>query len=176
MRRIKLRFENVREVTGGDGMAVVLLTDEARTKALSVVCDEPMARQLFMRVHTPAVCQNMLPEALLKMLTSKHEMMVYGLHEGQYQVVLAERWFERNTRLRMSDAVLLSIISDIPLYIEENLFKQQCFPFEEGSSAVSIPINTMDVQRLNIALQKAIEEEDYVLASQIRDEIKRRNS
>ena len=78
--------------------------------------------------------------------------------------------------MRMSDAVLLNIISECPLYIEEQLMRQQSVPFDENARGVAIPINTMDVRRLNMALQRAIDNENYELASQLRDEIKRRKS
>ena len=53
--------------------------------------------------------------------------------------------------------------------------RQQAVPFEENAKGVAIPINTMDVKRLNQALQNAIDKENYELASLLRDEIKRRN-
>ena len=36
MKRTLLRFENVQQVVGGDGMAVIILTDGERKRALSV--------------------------------------------------------------------------------------------------------------------------------------------
>ncbi len=174
MKRTLLRFENVQQVVGDDGLAVILLTDESRQRAISVVCDEPMTRQLLMRVQSPERCKNLLPEALVSLLPSSYEMMIYGVHDGQYQVVLADTNFERSTRLRISDAVLLNIVAGYPLYIEEELMKHQCIPFNENARGVAIPINTMDVQRLHLALEKAISEENYELASQLRDELNRR--
>ena len=174
MKRIRLRFESIQQVAGSDELAIILLTDEARKNALSVVCDEPMTRQIVLRLQSPGHCKTMLPEALVAMLGEPHEMMVFGLHDGQYQVVLADASYQRNYRLRMSDAVLLSIISGFPLYIEEMLMRRQCVPFDEQATGIAIPINTMDVERLNLAMQKAIDEENYELASKLRDEMKRR--
>ncbi len=175
MKRIKLQFENIQQVMGSEELAVILLTDEKRQRALSVICDEPMTRQILLRLQHPRSCGNMLPEALLKMIPAKMEMMIYGIHDGQYQVVLADEQFETNARIRMSDAVLLSIISDVPFYIESELFGRQSIEFDQHASGVAIPINTMDVPRLNMALQRAVEEENYELASQLRDEINRRS-
>jgi bifunctional DNase/RNase len=80
------------------------------------------------------------------------------------------------SRIRMSDAVLLSLISKIPLYIEENLMNRQCFPYNEKTQyQLSIPINTMNLDHLKRELEKAVDEENYELASHLRDEIKRRN-
>lgn len=174
MKRTLLRFENLQQVVGGEGMAVIVLTDIQRRQALSVVCDEPMAQQLQQRIANPKGCRNMLPETLLSLLPSSYEMMICGLFEGQYQVVLMDELGD-TVRLRMSDAVLLNLISNIPLYIEDNLFERQYFPFDEQSQSIAIPINTMDLPRLRMALDHAVENENYELASQLRDEIKRRH-
>lgn len=164
----------MQQVSGADGIAVILLTDMERRNALTVVCDEPMMQQMLMRMENPQQCRNMLPEALLSLLPSRYEIMVFGLYQGQYQVALMDEGGE-SARLRMSDAVLLTLMSDIPMYIEESLMTRQCTPFDEKATGIAIPINTMDVPRLRMALQHAIDEENYELASQLRDEIKRRS-
>lgn len=174
MKRTRLKFESIHQIMGSEELAVIMLTDEERRHALTVVCDQPMTQQLMMRLQNPAVCKKMLPEALLQMVSGSMDLMIYGLHNGQYQVVLSDENFERSVMIRLSDAVLLSIMSDIPLYIEDQLFASQCIPFEKDATGVAIPINTMDLPRLNVALQRAIDEENYELASQLRDEIKRR--
>lgn len=174
MKRTLLRFENVQQVVGGDGMAVIILTDGERKRALSVVCDEPMSQQLQMRMANPKACRTMLPETLVSLLPESYEMLICGLFEGQYQVMLMNSIGD-SVRLRMSDAVLLSLISDIPLYIEDNLMERQCFPFDERAQKIAIPINTMDLSRLQSALADAVENENYELASQLRDEINKRH-
>ena len=141
MRRIRLRLENMQQVKGGDGIAVILLTDMQRMNAITVVCDEQMMQQILMRMQNPRICATMLPEALFSLLPSKYEMMVFGLYQGQYQVVLMDEKGE-SARLRMSDAVLLMLISDIPLYIEEKLMQRQCTPYDETAPGIAIPINT----------------------------------
>lgn len=174
MKRTLLRYETVQQVVGGEGIAVILLTDMERKKGLSVVCDEQMAYQIQLRVNNPNACRNLLPETLVSLLPSSYEMLILGLYDGQYQVVLTDD-VGNSSRLRMSDAVLLSLISNIPLYIEDGLMQRQCFPFDEKAMSVAIPINTMDLPRLRSALEKAVENENYELASQLRDEIRKRN-
>lgn len=174
MERVRLRFENIQQIVGSDDLSVILLTDDSRERALSVICDGPMSSQLLMRLQSPGRCKQMLPEVLIQLLPGEYEMMIYGVYEGQYQVVLEDKAHERFVRMRMSDAVLLNIISHIPLYIEETLMRQQCIPFDENAKGVAIPINTMDSKRLSIALERAVSEENYELASQLRDELKRR--
>lgn len=182
MHRVLLRFENLQEVVGGEELAVIMLTDEPRQRALSVVCDAEMTRQLLLRRRDSRdVCKTMLPEVLLQMLptpydelASAYELLIVGLYDAQYQVLLMDVGSGASQRIRLSDAVLLTMISGIPLYIEERLMEQQSAPFDEQSRGVAIPINTLETDRLRVALQNAVEEENYELASHLRDEIKRR--
>ena len=177
MHRTLLRFENLQQIVGGDDLSVILLTDEARQRALSVVCDADMTRQLLIRLRgSRDICRTMLPEVLLKMLHSSYEMLIVGVYDGQYQVMMMDTASGESRRIRMSDAVLLSMISHIPLYIEDRLMKQQSVAFDEHATGVAIPINSMETERLKIALKNAVEEENYELASQLRDELKRRKS
>ena len=157
-------------------MSIVNLVDEHRQRMLSVVCDADMTSQLLMRFDNPELCKTLLPEVLLKMLPSSYELMIVGIFDGQYQVLLMDTVKGESVRVRMSDAVLLSIISDIPLYAENNLLKVQSVPYDENVKGVAIPINTMDMERLKLALDKAIAEENYELASHLRDEIERRKN
>ena len=175
MQRTLLRFESIQQIMGSEELSVILLTDEARKRALSVVCDAQMAQQMLIRLRgNREVCRTMLPEALLQMLPSTYEMLIVGVYDGQYQVMLMDTNSGDSVRIRISDAVLLSIISHVPLYIEERLMERQSVPFEGDAKGVAIPINSMDTHRLKAALQNAVAEENYELASQLRDEIKRR--
>ena len=177
MKRIQLRFENLQRIAGDEALAVILLTDVSRQRELSVVCDANMCYQLQMRLQgNKAVCRTMLPEALLQLLPSDYEMTIVGVYNGQYQVMLTDTQSGESVRVRTSDAVLLSIISQIPLYIEERLMARQSTPFDENAKGVSIPINTRETHRLRAALKEAVEEENYELASQLRDEIRRRTT
>ena len=46
--------------------------------------------------------------------------------------------------------------------------------FEDGHGAISIPVSSVGMEVLQEALVRAIREEDYELAAQLRDEIARR--
>jgi len=176
MQRTLLKYDSIHQVVGSSELSIVNLVDEHRQRMLSVVCDADMTSQLLMRFDNPELCKTLLPEVLLKMLPSNYELMIVGIFDGQYQVLLMDTVKGESVRVRMSDAVLLSIISDIPLYAENNLLKVQSVPYNESVKGVAIPINTMDMERLKLALDKAIAEENYELASHLRDEIERRKN
>lgn len=174
MNRTLLKFESLQQVVGNEHIAVIMLTDEARLRAITVVCDEMMMQQIAFRMNHPDLCKAMLPEVITRLMPFGLEMMVVGIFDGQYQVILMDVENGISERIRMSDAVLLSMISQVPLYIEDGLMAKQCSPFDENAKGVAIPINTMATPQLKAALEQAVEEENYELASQLRDEINRR--
>lgn len=174
MKRTLLRYDSLHQVTGASDLWVIVLTDEERQNAISVVCDADIAVQLKVRINAPEISKILLPEALVQLLPSTYEMLIVGIYDGQYQVMLMDTQNGESVRLRMSDAILMSIISKTPLYIEDGLMKRQSYPREDFTKGVAIPINTMGMDYLKQALDKAVEEEDYELASHLRDEIKLR--
>ncbi|MBQ5475754.1 MAG: bifunctional nuclease family protein, partial [Lachnospiraceae bacterium] len=97
-----------------------------------------------------------------------------GIIEGKYRAILYNTKTFDTVSIRVSDAVLLSYISKIPIYIDELLMEKQSVKYEKESNGVSIPLNAMSMELLNSALSKAIAEEKYELASHLRDEIRRR--
>ena len=76
--------------------------------------------------------------------------------------------------MRASDAILLHVISHIPLFASLQLMKRQAVPVMPGTAAMAIPYNALTDKMLEDALKKAIELERYEMASTIRDELKRR--
>jgi len=77
-------------------------------------------------------------------------------------------------QLRLSDAVLLHVIAGVPMYIDQKLMQSQSVPFQADMEKVSIPINALDNAKLQEELDKAVEEENYRLASYIQEELNRR--
>lgn len=179
MNRLQLVYKSIGEIVGSEELAVITLTDTAEQRAINFVCDHVTKYQLQMHTLQDGSCYNHLPEVLLSMLndyvkSAKMEMTIYDIKDGQYQVTLMNVDTFSIRKIRMSDAVLLSMISDVPLYIDEALMERQCIPFQEANTRISIPINTLDIDKLKEALDKAVDEENYRLASVIKDELSRR--
>lgn len=180
MERISLRYRSLSEIVGSaDGMSIITLTDEAEERALNIICDKTMAAQLQLRSEQVAICKSLLPEVLTAMLQEyvdlkDLEITVYDIRDGQYLVSLmnSDNYFIR--QIRMSDAILLHVISNIPISIDKKLMQAQSVPFRPNVERVSIPINVLETDKLREELGKAVEEEDYRLASYINEELKRR--
>lgn len=180
MERISLRYRSLSEIVGSaDGMSIITLTDESEERALNIICDKIMAAQLQLRSEQVAICKSLLPEVLTAMLQEyvdlkDLEITVYDIRDGQYLVSLmnSDDYFIR--QIRMSDAILLHVISNIPISIDKKLMQAQSVPFRPNVERVSIPINVLETDKLREELGKAVEEEDYRLASYINEELKRR--
>lgn len=180
MERFPLKYRSLSEIIGSaDGMGIITLTDESEERALNIICDKTMVSQLQMRANRLDICQRLLPEVLTAMLQEyvdlkKLELTVYDIKDGQYLVTLMNTDNYSIRQIRMSDAILLHVINDIPLYIEQKLMQAQSVPFHPYVERVSIPINVLETAKLREELDKAVEEENYLLASYIKEELNRR--
>ena len=74
---------------------------------------------------------------------------------------------------KASDCLILAYTFDCPITIGEALLEHQ-YMREVGDGMYSIPVNSVSVDALKEALKRAVEDENYELASQLRDEIERR--
>lgn len=178
MSKIRLVFKGVSEIVGTDDLGVLVLTDEKEQRQITVVCDKAMALQAELRVQQLPLTQIMLPEVLCKVLADQTEIrleiLISGIDDGQYRVLLYNKETLEPVLMRASDAVLLSMAGNIPIYIDHDLMMRQSVPYREDSRGVSLPVNTISDEMLQAALDKAVEEENYELASQLRDEQLRR--
>lgn len=179
MAKERLIFKGVSEIVGTEDLGLLILTDEAKVRQITIVCDKAMAVQLELRIKNIPITKIMLPEVLCKLLkkqdTHDYELVMDNIVDGQYRTVLYDKETMESMIIRASDAVLLSLVGDIPLYIESGLMLRQSVPYNENSRGVSLPVNTISDEMLQAALDKAIADENYELASHLRDEKKRRN-
>lgn len=178
MARTQLFFRGVSEILGTDNLGLLILSDEERERQISIVCDKAMAVQIELRLKKLPITGIMLPEVLCKIISMQDlqlEIVIDDLIDGQYRTILYNAESIVPLLIRASDAVLLSIVGNIPLYIDSNLMRRQSVRYSVNSKGVSLPVNTISDEMLQTALNKAIEDENYELASHLRDEKKRRD-
>lgn len=179
MERTQLIYRSLAEIIESDGLAIITLTDQTVTRALNIICDETMRNQLQMRAKQLDICNMMLPEVMTHFLADyvdmkKLEVTIFDIQDGQYLATLMNTDNLSIRQIRMSDAILLHVVAGVPLYIDEKLMKSQSVAFQPDETRVSIPINTLDTEKLEVELTKAVEEENYRLASYIKEELNRR--
>lgn len=178
MNKIHLTFKSLSRIVGNDDIGLLLLADDEERRQITISCDKGMLYEFGLRMKQVPVTKSLLPEALWQMLrmqgNSDFEILVFGIDDGQYQCILTNRETLDTVSLRASDAVLLAFIAKIDIFIEESLFQRQSLPYSKESHGLSLPVNAISTGMLHTALDHAVEEENYELASQIRDELRKR--
>lgn len=114
------------------------------------------------------------------------EVLIYKAKEGVFYSYLLFQGSDKTLQVdsRTSDAIALAMRLNAPIYILESVLDKECIilndddlqPRSSDASSTSSKddISKQDIQALKKALTKAVEEENYELASILRDEIARR--
>ena len=105
------------------------------------------------------------------------EVYIFNLTDGQYRTLLIDNETKAVTNVRASDGVLMALANDLPIYIDEALMNSQSTPFDTAkTNRMSLPINALTDEMLQMALDKSIKDEDYKMAEYLNEELKRRKS
>ena len=177
---VKLHFKGVSEILSADDVGLLILADEENARQLSIICDKQMTYQFGLRMSKAEIVNQLLPEVLWQVITRnidmRYQLVINDLIEGKYKALLYMPDILQAIPIRVSDGVLLAYMANFPIFIDEHLMMRQSVPYDDDSTGVAVPVNIISSEMLKKALQKAVDEEDYKKASQIRDELKRRNA
>lgn len=175
---LKLRVVGVSEIVGGCGISLLVLSDEARQRVMTVVCEQTTGREIALRMAGAPGLSRRLPETLCTMLPflngESYELRVYDVYGGEYKCALTHRYDFSKVPIRMSDGVLLALVAGLDIVISRQLFMRQSIAYDKESHSMAIPINVLSKTMLEHALEKAIDDENYEMASVLRDELKKR--
>ena len=178
MALVRLYFKGVSEIVASDEVGLLTLMDEAKTRQLSILCDAASVYQFGLRVKGAEVTPRLAPEVLWQVISRnldmRFEVIINDLVDGQYKTLLFMPDILQAIPVRASDGVLITYISGMPILIEERLMLRQSIPYTDSETGISVPVNVISNEMLLKALDKAVEEEDYEKASEIRDELRRR--
>lgn len=118
------------------------------------------------------------------------DVVIDDLREGTFfaKIRFVHDGEEKQLDSRPSDAVALAVRVDAPIFVAPNVLEEAGIPTEEeGMSALARPAEQEEeeeaaaaaapamskLERMEAQLHRAIEDEDYEKAAQIRDEIQR---
>ncbi len=180
MNKIRLHFVSVSEIMGTDDLALMILCDDMHERQISIVCSRAVAVELDMRVRKMPITERMLPEVLTKIIAEQTDLRYYllinNVTDGQYDTMVVNADTFEMTPIRVSDGVLLAVSGNIPIFIDERLMMQQSVPYRMTSEMMSVPlpINTMSMEMIDKAIERAIKDENYEQASMLTEEKKRR--
>ena len=178
MRKIQLIFQGVSEIVEGPELALLVLTDQMKERQISIVIDKHMEYQFGLRMGHKVNTDRLLPEVLTNVAKQqggmRFEVLISDVINGEYRCMLVNETTFESLPMRASDAILFATISNTPIYIEYNLMMRQSVRYSANPRGLAIPINALNYEMLNKAMQKAIDDEDYEQASYLRDEINKR--
>lgn len=170
----------ISEIVGLTDISLLALVDENEKRQLIVTCDRNMRKQIQMRMMDKPELANRYPEVMASLLKSQvycsPQVVITGQQEGKYITEIEDTMMGRHYPIRCSDGVLFSMVFDCPLYATWDVMLRQSVPFQPGSTKVALPINVITDEMLQVSLKKAIEVEDYEMASNLRDELKKRHA
>lgn len=160
----------LKEIDGKRRMPIVIGTFEAQSIALEMegyVPPRPMTHDLL---------KNCIETAGLKL----EEVIINELRDGTFYSKLIVSGMEIDSR--PSDAIAMAVRFDVPIYVDSDIIDEAGSetPTEDNYSddfnspsnkKKSTPVSLID--NLQLKLDKAIGDEDYELAANLRDEIKK---
>ena len=109
------------------------------------------------------------------------EVLIYKAIDGIFYSYLFLKQEERIVRMdsRTSDAIAVALRARAPIFIYESVLEKECIPPDDTLEKIDNKtgkesMNQKDIQTLHKELKRAVKEENYELASILRDEIARR--
>lgn len=178
--RVRLLFKSVSEIVGTQDIGLLVLTDDAEQRQVVMPCDKFTLDEFLVRMEYSPYVGRLLPEVLWNVLqwqtNLRFEIHIDSLKDGKYQAVLSNEETTDMVPISAAQGVLLSFLSrgDIPVMMSRELFMRQSTEYDINAYGVSLPVNTISDEMLQSALEKAISNENYEMASHLRDEMNRR--
>ncbi len=180
MDKIELTVQEISRGMTFRGIYILLLQEKDGRRKLPIMLGMADAHALLRKIHPEATGGGRDVTDLAKDVTDLYgiraeEVFICYLQRGEFMAYLffSQGDTVRHTVARAADAILMALTYGCPIYIRSQLFEQQ-YVRELGEGVVSFPINALSLELLEDVLRTAVENENYELASQIRDEIKRR--
>jgi len=193
--RVKLSVLGISFSQVQAGAYALILAEENGVRRLPIVIGTPEAQSIALVIENitpPRPLSHDLIHSIFKHLNIELvEVFIYKFENGAFYSELLLRQYGQEYRIdsRTSDAVAIAMRTHSPIYTTEEIMKNMAIVFEEGVSAFSgeqsseneeekVPddLSHLRLDTLKSRLDEAVREENYELASRLRDEIKRREN
>jgi bifunctional DNase/RNase len=189
--KIKLKvlgFSFNQTQTGTYGL---VLAEEAGRRRLMVIVGTPEAQSIAFELQHSVpprpLTHDLFRTFIYKFKINLLDALIYKYENGVFFSLLT---FEQNGNIieiesRTSDAVAIALRTNSPIYTTNEIMQELAVVFNENESVLSSPpqksvstdspeIEEDSIEELKLKLQAAIEDENYELASVLRDEIMRK--
>ena len=174
-----LLIKSVSEILGIKDVALVSLVNATETRQIVVSCELEM-RDLIMKYMTDRPETQMLfPSVVNDILATRDksslEVRINGVKDGVYQTEIYDRLTQKSFPIRCSDGIFMSVACKLHIYASAEVMRRHSIPYVTGATKVGLPLSVLSDKLLKDSLQKAIETENYEMASNLRDELNKRH-
>lgn len=155
---------------------VVILRDDIHNRWLPIVVGSSEAQAIALQMESiipPRPLTHDLMKSLLDSIEARiSKIVVSDLRENTYYAVIGVKLNGRSVEVdaRPSDAIALALRSQAPIFVSDEVMRKASVSDKETERGEERqPLDRME--RLNLELQRAVEEERYEDAARLRDEI-----
>ena len=184
-KKIELQVLNISNSQAQAGAYALVLGEAGGERQLPIIIGATEAQAMVIEMKgivPPRPLTHNLFASVLEVLGVKlMRILIYKVDNGVFYSYLYMKAEETILRIdaRTSDAVALALRMNAPIFVYEDILEAECLKTVEGSidpmegsepdKDELLQEDTIGIQKT--ALQKAVDEEDYERAAQLRDQI-----
>ncbi|MDD3789695.1 MAG: DUF151 domain-containing protein [Petrimonas sp.] len=177
------------------GAYALIFAEEKGIRRLPIVIGTPEAQSIAIvmeNIAPPRPLSHDLIFNIFKQLSIELvEVFIYKFEEGAFfsELLLRQNGQEFRIDSRTSDAVAIALRTNSPIFTTEEIMQNMAIVFDEntpvfkneqpadsGEEKTTENLSEIDIEALKNKLEEAIREENYELATHLRDEIKKREN
>lgn len=175
------------------GAYALIFAEENGIRRLPIVIGTPEAQSIAIvmeNIKPPRPLAHDLIYAIFQQLDIElKEVFIYKFEDGAFfsELLLLQNGREYRIDSRTSDAVAIALRTHSPIYTTEEIMQHMAIVFDENAtfdasenaastSQAEDNISSLSVDELKSKLEEAVTEENYELATRLRDEIKKREN
>lgn len=180
MASIQLKFQAAAEVNGKEQDGLLLLSDQEQQRQLVITCSRKILKEITERKSNDININDDIAKILWEMIhwqtTLELSVRINTLEDGIYKALLINEENQFSLPINADTAILLSIVShnEIPIFMDAALFRRQSSVYQPNAKGLQLPLNILSEPMLHNLLDNAVKTERYEIASELRDELKKR--
>lgn len=156
----------------------LMLRDKEGKRFLPALLDKEEYEQIILAIN-----QKKYPSTrLMSLLAHRYNIKLESVHvfyppHGNLSASLIFNNQVTTERIAcdIAEGIIAALNNNSPILMQRSMFEEQILR-QKGEGQVSMPITAMNMKLLEEALQAAVEQENFELASVLRDEIKLREA
>ncbi len=180
MASIQLKFQAAAEVNGKEQDGLLLLSDQEQQRQLVITCSRKILKEITERKSNDIQSNDDIAKILWEMIhwqtSLELSVRINTLEDGIYKALLINEENQFSLPINADTAILLSIVShnEIPIFMDAALFRRQSSVYQPNAKGLQLPLNILSEPMLHNLLDNAVKSERYEIASELRDELKKR--